>query len=218
MPAGVVGALSGPVNIEFHGVFTDTQNGTMKRTFNNVPFGNPASDRRLIIGYAGAKSGGAYPTVTIAGNTPSQFTETSAAGGFGTCFMGLTNYSAEVYEGTIEVTPNVSSNGIIIGVWSLSRRVNVTNFWASPNFPNVDVSKNGVLIGIAGGYGASGTGQVSFGEISNQKFDTYLSGNGLAAWGGHEIISADETSKLITASETLSGSNWRWSAISYAPE
>lgn len=216
MPVGVLSAPAALPNVEFHGVFSDTTSGTHKRTFSSVPFGNPASDRRVIVGYIGAGDG-SHQTVTIGGTAATLITNSWTGANTSSGFWERQNYSASDTSGTIEVTPNVTSSGMVIAVWSISR-FSVPPDYRARNFaPNssdtYDRKEHGVVFGIAGGYGGVRGGSL---DLDYELFDLDLSSNALAAWGGVEYPTANVTGATMLA--TMTGTEWTFSALSYGPE
>lgn len=218
--AGILSAASSHPNLVFHGTFTDTANNASTRTFSSVPFGNPASDRRIAIGAVSYGSGPGYPVVTIGGVT---------ATGITSAWMGSNGIHVKIMKadvptglsGDILFSPIANSDGVIIGVWSYSRLdpTPVTDYKATNFYPNttdtIDYADNGAVFGVCGGE-ATAAGQFSL-DFDHEDFDTYSSTNGLALWGGVHFPAVAATAQTVTASF---GSNTEccWASTSLNPE
>ena len=219
---GIIAQRAGLVDLQFHGYFQDTTSGTDKRTFNSVPFGQPAADRSVIVAYMGAGSNNDSHTITIGGSSATHVIRARDASNFKCHIVERPSYSDDVYSGTIEVTPQISTNGMIIGVWSV-RRTDVTlpsnsgagDFGDTNSGDTIDADENGLILAAGGGFQATGTGNFYL-DLENTDFDVYDATNNLAAWGGHEFPNTDQTGKSLTW--TTEGNNWAWCAISWNPE
>lgn len=215
MSAGVIATPGSLVNSQFHGFFWDSANSASARTFSNVNFGNPSSDRRITICLV-TTCGDQHPTMTAAGETVGRVEtvwEGSASGGLQAGQWSLNDFDDAVYSGDIVVTLPRISNGVGIGVWSTRRRSALTNFdmadWWDELSPNGDIElkENGVIYAIGAADGASGVGENYLNEFQTD-FDNYYSANdNLNVWGGRLFPTVD--SDPFTPNYTnMTGSQW----------
>lgn len=217
MIPGVLSAENLPVVIDLMAVLTDTQNTAAKRTFNNVPIGNPSADRRVfVISSTQRTIVGGFCTVAINGQAASGLTWAQKTNVLDNHHQ-LADYSDNVTKATIEITPMQTSNGMIASVFSVSRRagINQPPEFVDPRFlaqsfgphsaTKISKTFGGVTIGSQSRYNATAAGQMGCG-LTEVMSDVYLASNGGLAQRV-EVDHTFENDENNTSLMTHTGSN-----------
>ncbi len=213
--SGAIYQTSAGLSIVYHGYFLDAANNAALRTFSSVPFGNPATDREIVLAIAcGSFSGG--PAVVVGGITCSDFSGgyTSSWG----CHIARTPVPTGA-SGTITVDPDTTSNGVAIFVFSIARigsdpSDDRASQYSGLGAQTLDTLEGGAVIGAISSQSATGTGEYTISSFARLFQDKYESGNGFAAVCYVEPTPADETARSFLGA---GAGNWGAAIRSLGP-